>query len=170
MFEACEVPAENLLGEEGQGYRAALKNLAHGRVGIAARCVGASQRVTELSTAYSAQRVQFGKPIAEFQLIQAHLAEMAAETTAARTLAYYAAWLLDQGQPARKEAAMAKLICTETYGRIIDKAVQVHGGMGYCADSQVEHFYRDARITRIYEGTSEVQKLIIARELLAEVR
>jgi len=131
--------------------------------------VGASERLIELSTRYAAQRVQFGKPIAEFQLVQAHLAEMAAETAAARALMLQTARQLDQGLSVRKEAAMTKLICSETYGRVVDKAVQVHGGMGYCADSQVEHYYRDARITRIYEGTSEIQKLIIARELLKEL-
>ena len=168
VFEDCEIPAENLLGPEGLGYTTALKTLAQGRVGIGARCVGASERCIELSVDYAKQRKQFGKPIAEFQLIQGHLAEMAAETAAAKMLAYYAASLIDAGRPARREAAMTKLICTETYGRVVDKAVQIHGGMGYCKDVQVEHFYRDARITRIYEGTSEIQKLIIARDLLGD--
>ena len=167
VFDNCEIPAENILGPEGEGYSTALKTLAQGRIGISGRCVGASQRCIELSVAYAQQRKQFGKPIAEFQLIQAHLAEMAAETLAARQLAYYAASLIDAGKSARREAAISKLICTETYGRVVDKAVQIHGGMGYCKDVQVEHFYRDARITRIYEGTSEIQKLIIARDLLA---
>ena len=166
VFEDCEIAADGLLGDEGAGYSAALRTLAQGRVGISARCVGASERCIELSVEYAKQRKQFGKPIAEYQLIQAHLAEMAAETAAARQLAYYSASLIDAGQPARREAAMAKLICTETYGRVVDKAVQIHGGMGYCKDVQVEHFYRDARITRIYEGTSEIQKLIIARDML----
>ena len=167
VFEDCEIPAENILGPEGEGYSAALRTLAQGRVGISARCVGASERCIELSVAYAQQRKQFGKPIAEFQLIQAHLAEMAADTLAARQLAYYAASLIDAGKSARREAAISKLVCTETYGRVVDKAVQIHGGMGYCKDVQIEHFYRDARITRIYEGTSEIQKLIIARDLLA---
>jgi len=166
VFEDCEIPAENLLGEEGQGYSTALRTLTQGRVGIAGRCVGAMERCIELSIDYAKQRKQFGQPIAEFQLIQAYLAEMAAEAAAARILTLEAAWLIDQGKPARREAAAAKLIATETYGRVVDKAVQIHGGMGYCADTQVEHFYRDARITRIYEGTSEIQKLIIARDLL----
>jgi len=166
VFEDCEIAADGLLGDEGAGYSAALRTLAQGRVGISARCVGASERCIELSVEYAKQRRQFGKPIAEYQLIQAHLAEMAAETAAARQLAYYSASLIDAGQAARREAAMAKLICTETYGRVVDKAVQIHGGMGYCKDVQVEHFYRDARITRIYEGTSEIQKLIIARDML----
>jgi acyl-CoA dehydrogenase len=170
VMEDCRIPAENLLGEEGKGYTTALKTLAQGRVGIAARCVGAAERVTELAVEFARERRQFGKPIAEFQLIQAHLAEMAAETAAARALAYQAAWLIDQGEAARREAAMAKLIATETYGRVVDRAVQVHGGAGYCKDFAVEHYFRDARITRIYEGTSEIQKLIIARDLLGPVR
>jgi len=169
VFDNCEIPAENILGPEGQGYVTALKTLAQGRVGIGARCCGAAERVTEMALSYAVQRQQFGKPIAEYQLIQAHLAEMAAETAAARALAYYAAWLVDQGHPAKREAAMAKLICTETYGRVVDKALQVHGGVGYCKDYQIEHFYRDARITRIYEGTSEIQKLIIAGDMIKSV-
>ena len=166
VFDNCEIPADNLLGPEGEGYITALRTLAQGRVGISARCVGSCERLIEMSVEYARQRKQFGQPIADFQLVQAHLAEMATETAAARSLAYEIAWRVDQGQPVRKEAAMAKLFCTETYGRVVDKAVQIHGGMGYCKDVQVEHFYRDARITRIYEGTSEIQKLIIARELL----
>jgi acyl-CoA dehydrogenase len=165
-FVDCAIPAENLLGVEGAGYTTALRTLAQGRVGISARCVGAASRLIDMAVSFSQERRQFGSPIAEFQLIQAHLAEMAAETAAARALAYYAAWLIDQGLPARRESAMAKLIATETYGRVVDKALQIHGGMGYCKDVEVEHFYRDARITRIYEGTSEIQKLIIARDML----
>jgi acyl-CoA dehydrogenase len=168
VFQDCEVPRDSLLGEEGAGYRAALATLSHGRVGIAARCVGASAKATELAVTYALGRYQFGKPISEFQLIQAHLADMAAETAAARALTFSVAALIDEGQTARKESSMAKLVATETYGRVVDRALQVHGGMGYCTESEIEHFYRDARITRIYEGTSEVQRLIIARELLAE--
>jgi acyl-CoA dehydrogenase len=165
-FEDCVIAADQMLGEPGAGYRAALSTLAQGRVGIAARCVGAATRVTEMALGYALQREQFGQPIAEFQLIQGYLAEMAAETAAARYLAYYAAWLVDQGSPAKREAAMAKLIATETYGRVVDKALQIHGGAGYIKDLEIEHFYRDARITRIYEGTSEIQKLVIARDML----
>lgn len=166
VFEDCVLPSGALLGEEGEGYRTALRTLAQGRAGIAARSVGASERCIELAVAYAKERHAFGQPIAEFQLIQAYLAEMAAETAAAKALAYQAAWLIDKGEPARREAAMAKLIATETLGRVVDKALQVHGGVGYCRDYEIEHFYRDARITRIYEGTSEIQKLIIARDLL----
>jgi acyl-CoA dehydrogenase len=166
VFDGCLVPDENKLGAEGTGYSTALQTLAQGRVGIAARCVGAAERVIEMSVAFSKGRHQFGQPIAEFQLIQGYLAEMAADTAAARALTLYAAWLIDQQKPVRREAAMAKLVATEAYGRTVDKAVQIHGGMGYCKDVEIEHFYRDARITRIYEGTSEIQKLIIARDML----
>jgi acyl-CoA dehydrogenase len=166
IFEDCWIPDEQVLGEAGTGYRSALGTLAQGRVGIAARCVGAADRVTELALNFATQREQFGSPIAEFQMIQAYLADMAAATEAARHLAYYAAWLVDEGQPARRESAMAKLVATETYGRVVDKALQIHGGMGYCKDVEIEHFYRDARITRIYEGTSEIQKLVIARDMI----
>lgn len=168
IFEDCELPADALLGEEGLGYRTALRTLAQGRVGIAARCCGAAQRCIELAVAYAKERQAFGRRIADFQMIQAYLAEMAAETAAARALVYQAAWLIDQGQPARREAAMAKLVASETLGRVVDKALQIHGGVGYTQDFEIEHFYRDARITRIYEGTSEIQKLIIARDLLGE--
>jgi acyl-CoA dehydrogenase len=170
VFDGCWVPDEQMIGEPGTGYQAALGTLAQGRVGIAARCVGAADRVTEMALTFATQREQFGSPIAEFQMIQAYLAEMAAETAAARHLAYYAAWLVDQGQPAKREAAMAKLIATETYGRVVDKALQIHGGMGYCKEVEIEHFYRDARITRIYEGTSEIQKLVIARDMIKNER
>jgi len=166
-FDECRVPDANMVGAEGAGYRAALRTLAQGRVGISARCVGAATRVTELARDHALVREQFGQRIADFQMIQAYLAEMAADTAAARYLTYHAAWLVDQGEPARQESAMAKLIATESYGRTVDKALQIHGGLGYIRDAEVEHFYRDARITRIYEGTSEIQKVIIARELIA---
>jgi acyl-CoA dehydrogenase len=165
-FEDCRVPADQIIGQPGAGYSAALATLAQGRVGIAARCVGAATRVTELALSHAMSREQFGSPIAEYQMIQAYLAEMAAETEAARYLAYHAAWLVDQGSAAKRESAMAKLIATETYGRVVDKALQIHGGMGYIKDVEIEHFYRDARITRIYEGTSEIQKLVIARDMI----
>ena len=168
LFEDCRVPDDQMIGAPGAGYSAALRTLAQGRVGIAARCVGAATRVTEMAVDYAKTRTQFGKPIAEFQFMQGYLAEMAAETSAARYLAYHAAWLVDQGSSAKQEAAMAKLIATETYGRVVDKALQIHGGAGYIKDVEIEHFYRDARITRIYEGTSEIQKIVISREMLRE--
>lgn len=168
FFNDCEVPANNLLGAEGQGYVAALKILTKGRATLAARCVGGMERCLEESVRYAKQRVTMGKPIAQHQLIQAHLAEMATDIAASRAFTYQVAWMSDQGMNVMKEAAMVKLFVTEAFARVADKAVQVHGGMGYMSEMAVERFYRDARITRIYEGTSEIQKLIIANRLLEE--
>ena len=166
IFEDCEVPEENRLGPEGEGFVAALKILTNGRAGLAARCVGSCERLIELSVDYAKQRVQFGKPIAANQAIQWMLADMAAETAAARALTYEVAGKVDRGDNVIKEAAMAKLVASETLGRVVDRAVQIHGGMGYMKDYPIERFYRDARITRIYEGTSEIQRLVIAGQLL----
>ncbi|GAC1347465.1 MAG: acyl-CoA dehydrogenase family protein [Myxococcales bacterium] len=168
IFEGCEVPAENLIGEEGLGYVAALKILTKGRATLAARCVGACERLVELSVAYGKERQTMGKPIIEHQLVQAMVAEMATDTAAARALTRQVAWMADQGQNIVKEAAMAKLFASEALARVADKAVQVFGGMGYMREMEVERHYRDARITRIYEGSSEIQKLIIARRLVEE--
>jgi len=168
VFDQCEVPAENLLGTEGRGYASALRILAKGRVVLAARCVGACAKLIELSTSYAQQRIQFGKPIASFQAVQWMLAEMATETAAARALTYQTAWLVDQGMKGAKETSMAKLFATEVFGRVADKAVQIHGGMGYMKDYPIERFYRDARITRIYEGTNEIQRMVVAGSLLKE--
>ncbi|MDQ0340736.1 acyl-CoA dehydrogenase [Caldalkalibacillus uzonensis] len=169
IFEDCEVPEENVIGEVGMGYVSALKILGEGRVGLAARSVGSCDKLIEMSARYAKERVQFGKPIAENQGIQWMLAEMATETEAARTLTLKAAQLIDEGKKAIKEASMAKLFATEVFNRVADKAVQIHGGMGYIAEYPAERFYRDARITKIYEGTNEIQKIIIARQVLNEV-
>jgi acyl-CoA dehydrogenase len=165
-FEDCEVPAENLLGIEGRGLAGALMTLSEGRIGIGGRCVGAMERLLDLSVAYAKQRVQFGRPIAEFQAVQQMLADMAVDLDAARLLVWDAAWRLDQGGDVRAQASKAKLFASEALARVADRAVQVHGGYGYVAELPVEKFYRDARITRIYEGTSEIQRGIIARSLL----
>lgn len=165
FFEDCEVPVENVLGVEGQGYVNALKILTNGRAGLAARNLGSCDKLLEMSLDYAHTRVQFGKPIFEQQIIQHYLAEMALETEALRSMVYRVAWMVDQGMKVIKEAAMVKLLGSETYNRVADKAVQIHGGMGYIADYPIERFYRDARITRIYEGTSEIQKNIIAAQL-----
>ncbi len=167
-FEDLEVPEENMLGLPGQGYVNALKILATGRAGLAARCLGSCQYLLDKSVSYAHERRQFGKPIFEQQIIQHYLAEMALETEALRSLIYRVAWMTDQGMDVIKEAAMAKLYGSEVYGRVADKAVQIHGGIGYIADYPIERFYRDARITRIYEGTSEIQKNIIASRLQKE--
>ncbi|MED4583289.1 acyl-CoA dehydrogenase family protein [Brevibacillus choshinensis] len=165
FFEDCEVPAENVLGVEGQGYVNALKILTNGRAGLAARNLGSCDKLLEMSLDYAHTRVQFGKPIFEQQIIQHYLAEMAMETEALRSMVYRVAWMVDQQMKVIKEAAMVKLLGSETYNRVADKAVQIHGGVGYIAEYPIERFYRDARITRIYEGTSEIQKNIIAAQL-----
>lgn len=168
IFEDCEVPAENVLGKEGEGYVNALKILANGRAGLAARNLGSCQRLLELSLDYAMQRIQFGKPIFEQQIIQHYLAEMALDIEMLRSMVYRVAWMTDEKMNVIKEAAMVKLLGSEVYNRVADKAVQIHGGMGYMQEYPVERFYRDARITKIYEGTSEIQKNIIAAQLRKE--
>lgn len=165
FFEDMEVPAENVLGEEGQGYINALKILSNGRAGLAARNLGSSQKLLDLSMAYAMEREQFDKPIIEHQAVQHMLAEMALDIETLRSLTYRVAWMVDQKMNVIKEAAMAKLHGSEVYNRVADKAVQIHGGIGYMKDFPIERFYRDARITKIYEGTNEIQKNIIATQL-----
>ncbi|WP_260288630.1 acyl-CoA dehydrogenase family protein [Peribacillus aracenensis] len=165
FFEDCEVPVENVLGEEGQGYVNALKILANGRAGMAARNLGSCDKLLEMSLDFAHMRIQFGKPIFEQQIIQHYLAEMALDTEALRAMTYRVAWMVDQQMNVIKEAAMVKLLGSETYNRVADKAVQIHGGIGYISEYPIERFYRDARITRIYEGTSEIQKNIIAAQM-----
>jgi acyl-CoA dehydrogenase len=168
IFEDCEVPVENVLGVEGQGYVNALKILANGRAGLASRNLGSCQKLLDMTTRYAMERIQFGKPIIKNQAVSHMLAEMAVEIEALRSFTYRVAWMVDQGMKVIKEAAMLKLYGSEVYNRVADKAVQVHGGIGYIADYPIERFYRDARITRIYEGTSEIQKNIIAAQLEIE--
>ncbi|MBK5446251.1 acyl-CoA dehydrogenase family protein [Peribacillus sp. TH24] len=166
IFEDCIIPEENVIGEVGMGYMSALKILGEGRVGLAARAVGSCGKLIELSAKYAKERIQFGKPIADNQAIQWMLADMATETEAARALTMMAAQKIDEGKKVIKEASMAKLFASDVFNRVADKAVQIHGGMGYMAEYPVERFYRDARITKIYEGTNEIQRLIIARNIL----
>ena len=168
IFEDCIIPEENVIGEVGMGYISALKILGEGRVGLAARAVGSSGKLIELSAKYAKERIQFGKPIADNQAIQWMLADMATETEAARALTMMAAQKIDEGKKVIKEASMAKLFASDVFNRVADKAVQIHGGMGYMAEYPVERFYRDARITKIYEGTNEIQRLIIARNILED--
>ncbi|MCY9006147.1 acyl-CoA dehydrogenase family protein [Peribacillus frigoritolerans] len=165
FFEDCEVPAENVLGDVGQGYVNALKILANGRAGLAARNLGSCQYLLDLSTKYATEREQFNVPIIDHQAVSHMIAEMAMEIEALRSFTYRVAWMVDQKEKIIKEAAMLKLYGSEVYNRIADKAVQIHGGMGYMKDYPVERFYRDARITRIYEGTSEIQKNIITGQI-----
>jgi acyl-CoA dehydrogenase len=168
ILEDCEVPVKNVLGEEGQGYVNALKILANGRAGLAARNLGSCQKLLDLSMQYTQEREQFGVPIIEHQAVAHMVSEMAVETEALRSFTYRVAWMVDQGKKVIKEAAMLKLYGSEVYNRVADKAVQVHGGIGYISDYPIERFFRDARITRIYEGTSEIQKNIISSQLKKE--
>lgn len=168
FLEDCEVPVENVLGEEGMGYVNALKILANGRAGLAARNLGSSQKLLEMSVKYASERVQFGNPIIQQQIIQHYLAEMALDIESLRALTYYVAGLVDAEKKVIKEAAMVKLYGSEAYNRVADKAVQIHGGIGYIREYAIERYYRDARITKIYEGTSEIQKNIIASQLIKE--
>ncbi|WP_079509022.1 acyl-CoA dehydrogenase family protein [Mesobacillus jeotgali] len=168
VFEDCEVPVENVLGAEGQGYVNALKILANGRAGLASRNLGSCQKLLDMSVAYAKERIQFGEPIIRHQAVSHMLAEMAVEIEALRSFTYRVAWMVDSGKKVIKEAAMLKLYGSEVYNRVADKAVQIHGGLGYISDYPVERFFRDARITRIYEGTSEIQKNIIAAQLEKE--
>ncbi|MFH1117405.1 MAG: acyl-CoA dehydrogenase family protein [Pseudomonadota bacterium] len=170
IFDNCVVPADNVVGGEalvGRGFKTAMKTLDKGRLTMGASSLGSAQKLLELSLDYAKQRVQFGKPIAHFQAVQTMLADMATQIYAARQMVRHAASLRDStGTAVVKEAAMVKLFCTETADRVADMALQIHGGMGYMKDYPVERFYRDLRLTRIYEGTSEIQRLVIARELL----
>ena len=168
FFHEMRVPAEQRLGHEGGGFAIALRTLDYGRMGLAAHAVGAAQRLLEASVAHANARVQFAKPIATQQAIQWMLADAAVDIHAARLMVYDAASRADRGERVTDRAAMAKLFATETLGRVADAAVQVHGGMGYMRELWIERAYRDARIYRIYEGTSEIQRLVIAGGLLAD--
>lgn len=166
IMEDCRVPAENRLGPEGEGFKLAMRVLDHGRLSIAASSVGAAQRLLEAMTEQAATRVQFRRPIAGNQAIQWMLADSATEIDAARMLVWRAAWMKDRGESATKECSMAKLYATEMASRVADRAVQVFGGMGYMRGNLAERYFRDLRVYRLYEGTSEIQRLVIARQLL----
>lgn len=165
-FDNVRVPAENRLGAEGEGFKVAMRVLDRGRLHISAVCVGAAERLIADSVAYAKDRKQFGKPIAEFQLIQAMIADSVAEAKAAKALVLQTAQAKDRGERITEDCACAKLIASEMVGRVADRAVQIFGGAGYIADYGVERFYRDVRLFRIYEGTSEIQRTIIAREAM----
>ena len=168
VFQNTPVPGENLLGEEGRGFRYAMEILDSSRIMIAAQCVGIGQSALEEAVRYAQQRESFGRPIAQHQAVQFMLADMATAVHAARTCTMQAATLKDDDQPYINEASIAKLIASEMCVEVTSKAVQVHGGYGYFKDSPVERLFRDARVTTIYEGTSEVQRLLIARQTLAQ--
>ncbi len=168
IFEDCRVPAENLLGPEGYAFAAAMRFLGAGRLSIAAMCLGVAQHLLNRSIDYAKQRETFGRPIADRQAIQWMLAEMATELYAARQMTYHAAWKCDQGDPIIQESSMCKLYATEMVNKVADHAVQIHGGMGWMRELEIEGYYRLVRMLRIVEGTSEVQKMIIARTLLTK--
>jgi acyl-CoA dehydrogenase len=167
-FDNVRVPAENRLGEEGQGFRVAMQVLDRGRLHISSVCVGVAERLIEECVRYAAERKQFGQAIASFQMIQSMLADSRAETNAARGMILEAARKRDAGGDVTMDAACAKLFASEMVGRAADRAVQIFGGAGYVADHGIERFYRDVRIFRLYEGTSEIQRLIIAREMMKQ--
>ncbi|HET9492712.1 MAG TPA: acyl-CoA dehydrogenase [Chloroflexia bacterium] len=170
IYEDAEIPAENLLGQEGEGFKVAMSLLDGGRIGIAAQGVGIAQRAYEESVSYSLQREQFGVPISEHQAIQFMIADMATGLDAARLLLYRAATMRDKGKRVSKEASMAKLFASELAMKSAWAAVQIHGGYGYVKEYAVERFFRDAKITEIYEGTSQIQRIVIASNLLKGAR
>ena len=163
----CRIPASNLLAGEGKGLGIGLAGLDTGRIGIAAQAVGIAQAALDEGIKYAKERVQFKVPIAKHQSIQNMIADMGTQVESARLMVHRAALLKDKGKPFSKEAAMAKLMASETACRVADMAVQIHGGYGYSKSYPVERYYRDARVTRIYEGTSEVHRMVIARHLLS---
>ncbi|MED5622456.1 acyl-CoA dehydrogenase family protein [Ideonella sp. BN130291] len=165
LFENCRIPAANLLADEGMGLKIALSGLEGGRIGIASQSVGMARAAFDAALKYSKERVAFGQPIFEHQAVQFRLGEMATQIEAARQLIWHAASLKDAGRPCLKEAAMAKLFASEMAERVCSAAIQVHGGYGYVSDFPVERIYRDVRVTQIYEGTSDVQKILIGRSL-----
>jgi acyl-CoA dehydrogenase len=166
IFDNARVPVENRIGEEGQGFKIAMQVLDRGRIHIAALCVGVAERLIADCVAYASERRQFGQPIASFQLVQAMIADSKTEALAARALVLETARKRDAGETVTLEAAAAKLFASEMVGRVADRAVQIFGGAGYVADHGIERFYRDVRIFRIYEGASQIQQLVIARETL----
>lgn len=168
VFENCRVPEENVIGQVGGGFRLGLKVLAAGRLSIAARSLGAMQRAQELTVAYAKQRIQFGEPIATKQAVQFMLADNEVDIATLREFLYATAWRKDQGQNVDTEASMCKLYGTEALWRVVDRCVQIHGGMGYMKECEIEHIFREARGLRIYEGTSEIQRHIIAKSLLKD--
>jgi alkylation response protein AidB-like acyl-CoA dehydrogenase len=165
VFDNCRIPLENLIGEEGQGYKIALSGLEGGRIGIASQSVGMARAAFEAALAYAKERESFGSPIFDHQAVQFRLAEMAMQIEAARQLILHAASMKDAGLPCLKEAAMAKLFASEMAERVVSSAMQVFGGYGYVSDFPVERIYRDVRVCQIYEGTSDIQKILIARAL-----
>jgi alkylation response protein AidB-like acyl-CoA dehydrogenase len=167
-LESCRVPADSLLGAEGEGYRIALSNLEGGRIGIAAQSVGMARAAYEAALAYAKERETFGKPIIEHQAVSFRLADMATQIEVARQMVWHAAALRDAKRPCLKEASMAKLFASEMAERVCSDAIQIHGGYGYVNDFPVERIYRDVRVCQIYEGASDIQRLVIGRAIANE--
>jgi hypothetical protein len=170
VFSEARVPAANRLGGEGEGLKLALSSLAGGRIGIASACVGLARAALEHAAAYAVQRTQFGRPIADQEMIQAMLADAATSVEAARLLTWRAARLRDAGRPIHAASSMAKLFASDTAMRVATDAVQIYGGAGYSRENPVERFMRDAKGAQIYEGSNQIQRLIIAQQLIEEVR
>ena len=168
VFENCRIPKENLLGTEDKGFSVAMKTLDGGRIGIAAQALGIAQGAFDAAVEYAKERKQFDTPIVAFQGVQFQLADMMTQIEAVRLVVYNAAYRASAGLPYSTESAMAKLIASETAMKVTTQAVQIHGGYGYSKDYPIERYYRDARVLRIYEGTSEIQRMVIARKLLME--
>ncbi len=168
FFEDCRVPKDHLLGKPGQGIKIGLTALDTGRIGVAAQALGIAQAAFEASVSYAKERQQFNKPISKFQTVQNYLADMATAIEGSRLLLYRAAAVRDNGRGFSAEASMAKLSCSATARTVTDLAVQIHGGYGYSKEYDVERYFRDAKVTQIYEGTSEVQKMVIARHILTQ--
>lgn len=168
-FENVRIPKENIIGQEGRGFLIAMKTLDAGRLGLGAACLGAAKELLELSTKYAKERVQFDQPIANFQAIQFMLADMATLIYTMESIVYRTAVDYDLGKNISKQSAMVKLFCSEALDKIVDYAVQIHGGMGYSRELPIERYYRDSRINRIFEGTTEIQKGIIARDVLKKL-
>ncbi|MFI3173826.1 MAG: acryloyl-CoA reductase [Bacillota bacterium] len=168
IFEDCRIPAENLLGREGKGFKIAMEALDSARIGVGAQAIGIAEGAIDLSVKYVKERIQFGKPIASLQGIQWYIADMATKTAAARALVERAAYLKDAGKPFHKESAMCKLNSAENARFVTNLALQIHGGYGYMKDYPLERMYRDAKITEIYEGTSEIHKVVIARAVIGQ--
>jgi len=169
FFENCRVPGANLLGRPGQGYSVAMQTLDIGRCGLGAASLGSARQAYELARSYAVARQQFGRPIADFQAIQFKLADMAVKLYTMEQIVYHCAELVDRKQPATLESSIVKLYCTEAASQVIDEAIQIHGGMGFSRELPLERMYRDARVTRIFEGTNEIQRYVIASEVLREV-
>jgi alkylation response protein AidB-like acyl-CoA dehydrogenase len=166
VFQDVRVPEENVLGTVGRGFMIAMETLDESRLSLAAGCLGAAKELLAMSADFAKKRVAFGQPIASFQAIQWMIAEMAAEIYQMESIIYRTAWLFDQGKKIPREGAICKLFCSEALDRIVDKAVQIHGGNGFMGEHPVERFYRDSRINRIFEGTNEIQRIVIAEDIL----